>query len=435
MPATLGSAALVQAISFRQLLAEQTTPAEVLNFVVVVVGAALLTVALLYAVLMTAIWAIRLRPKVAYKSVFLPTREQFVEYAGEYLLAIGTSVLLSLTLLARHSIVEEVLSHPLHERHATQLQELLPHLPDPAAALRQGTVASVFLTPLLEAGRTSDAYAIATSVVGELGETRLSTFPTRNSLLFLCLAMMIAYLAWLARGRYRDLREPKPGEPEYARTARGLLTLAVCVGLLLLAPTLDRGVEAAAENVLAAARARDLPAAADSLVTQVRLAIVADQEAGGPMRRADLDQLRDRLASLVREHTALHTALSALGDEIRASRDSTRDGAQMPRDLDKRIATLEAWHANGTLLIFAPAMATYYVRPAAGGAPVASSAPRSASVGGRVTAARAVAREVRVLQVRLPPGSYRIVRDSATGVPIDSVVVQAGGIAVSFLLP
>ena len=434
MSTTIGLAAILDAASFRQLLAEQTTPAEVLNFIVVVVVGALVTATLVYAAVMSALWAIRLRPRVRYRTVLLPTRDQFAEYAGEYLLALGTSVLLSVTLITRHTLVEEILSHPLPERHATQLQELLPHLSDPAAALRGGTVASVFLRPLLEAGRTADAYALAASVVGELGEGRLSAFPTRNTLVYICAAMMLAYLAWLARGRYRQLREPEPNEPQYARTARGLLTLAACIGLLLLAPTLDRGLEAAVESVLGAAKVRGIPPEAEPIVAQVRAAIVEDQEAGGPMRRADLDQLRASVANLQREHASMNAVLRGLSD-AGPWQDSMRVMAGLWRDYERRLRALEVWHANGTLLVFAPAALTYYVRSAAGRALVASNEPNAArgALAARATFAQRAASGMRVLQMRVSPGRYRISRNPDGSVPIDSVTVRAGEITATWL--
>src|SRR5262245_46803483 len=95
-------------IYLKQLFTEQTTPTETIAFILVTVALCMVTAALSYAVIMSLIWLMRLRGQVRFRRVFLPSAAQFREYAGEYFLALTTSIILSLTLTARHETVEHI---------------------------------------------------------------------------------------------------------------------------------------------------------------------------------------------------------------------------------------------------------------------------------------------------------------------------------------
>ena len=418
----------------RELFAEQTTPAQVVTFILVLVSLALVVAALTYAVIMSFLWATRLRPKVSFGVVFLPTREQLVEYAGEYVLAIGTSVLLGLTLATRHAVVEAITNHQLDSDHVTQVQALLPHLANPARALTNGTVGAVLLQPLLEAGRNSDARAVVNMALAELGPERLNAFPTRPALVIICVLMMTAYLGWITRVRYRQLRnsDPKtPEEPEYARTLKGLLTLAACVAILLLSPTLDQGAEAVTDSVIAAARVQTAPPEDLPLASRVRVAIEEDRKEAGALRLGNLKDLRGAIAKLGVEHTSLlatrdtwQQSLEALSHDINLLRDSLGKEAgleslsQLLGGQEARLKSLEAWHAMGTLVVFVGGRSTYTIVPVTGAPRVAISASKPDGT-------------LRAHQHRLPPGTYIVsLGYSARARSADTVHVKPGEITV-----
>src|SRR5262245_9290841 len=91
-----------------RLFVEQTTPTETIAFVLVTVVLCMVTAALLYAIVMSLIWLVRLRGPVKFRRVFLPSKDELTEHAGEYLLAIATSVILTLTLAAKHETVNYI---------------------------------------------------------------------------------------------------------------------------------------------------------------------------------------------------------------------------------------------------------------------------------------------------------------------------------------
>lgn len=213
----------------RTLLAEQGSPVEVLVFLALAVALFLGVAALLYVLIMVV-----LRPglprEVPLRRILLPSGEQLRENLGDYALAVASSLLLSLTLLAKHDLVRQIASYDLRPEDATVVAGLFDFgLPAPLVErLGEATLAEI-VRPALDAGRVEEASLLVQTVIGQLPEPWL----TPRNLVVACCVLAGLYLAWLARRRVKALRQRPDSPPAYAATFRSLLTLALCVGLLL----------------------------------------------------------------------------------------------------------------------------------------------------------------------------------------------------------
>src|SRR5690606_25838345 len=106
--------------------AEQTTADEVIVFLLICVVLALATAFLLYAAILGVLWRVRLREMVPLPALLLPSRDQFGRHLGEYVLAASTSLLLTLTIAARHDAVQTILDYPLHEVDVAEIRQAFP---------------------------------------------------------------------------------------------------------------------------------------------------------------------------------------------------------------------------------------------------------------------------------------------------------------------
>ncbi len=211
-----------------QLLAEQSSPAEVLVFLAVSV-AIFLAVAFLIYVLIMMILRVGLPSKVPLRRILFPGGKILAENLGDYVLAISTSVLLSLTLMVKHDLVQTIADVSMQD-HSEEVSRLfdfgLP--PDMYEEVGAATLSEV-VQPLLAAGKVEESGFLVRHIVQGLPESWL----TPSILIGACLLIAAIYLLWLARRRYKALRKDPGSSPRYGTTFRSLLTLAICVGLLL----------------------------------------------------------------------------------------------------------------------------------------------------------------------------------------------------------
>lgn len=247
--------------TLKALVAEQASPQEVLLFVVVTVVVCLVVAASIYVGVMTLLWALRLRDDVALRRVFLPTWGQFKRYAGEYLLAFATSILLTLTLAAKHQLVEDLKRLSIQDLPPSDVASLFPiqEMPEGLQARLDGAGslhAYELLQPVLAAGRVEEAQVFLEGHVGEVRDRSWAGTLDQTTLVAAAIVLSLLYLGWLGMRRFKDLQESPDGKPppSYEETLRGLLTLAVCIALLLVAPSLVADDEAVAESTLAAVK-------------------------------------------------------------------------------------------------------------------------------------------------------------------------------------
>src|SRR5262245_14084099 len=104
------------------LISEQTSPTEVMTFLFLAIALCLVTSFLIYCSISSIFWSARLRNQVALSRVFLPTRQQFTNYLGEYLIALSTTAILLLTLVIRSELVQQVLSQDVTKLDKDQIR-------------------------------------------------------------------------------------------------------------------------------------------------------------------------------------------------------------------------------------------------------------------------------------------------------------------------
>jgi len=213
-----------------RLLAEQSSPAEVLVFLVLVMVIFLVAAFLIYALLM-ALLKPGLPEGLPFRRVLFPGFRHLQENFGDYALAIATSALLTLTLMAKSQLVDQIANFEMTRVGVDKVASLLEFgLPAGLNAEIARSSVSDVVQPLLAAGKVDEASFLIRSVIA-LGLPDVMLDP--RLLLILCLAISVLYIVWLARARVRALKASPDSAPSYARTFRQLLTLALCVGLLL----------------------------------------------------------------------------------------------------------------------------------------------------------------------------------------------------------
>lgn len=253
-------------VNLHQLYSEQTTPFEIIAFVLVTTATCMILAAVLYAVVMTVFWAVRLRrDNVKFLDSFLPTPQQFRDYAGEYFLALATTIVLTFTLTVKHDTVEFI---------KTTLSDAKLSSPEDCAKLNAAQVFPLQVCPsqlggisvlnLLRLAEEDGQSESIKRVVESMYNSQASSLPwqgiTENKILATAAIVMLIYLLWLARGRMRYLlTDPnRESDFDYSTTARGLLYLSVCIALLLLAPTIIPSAETIGQSTLGSLKADNL---------------------------------------------------------------------------------------------------------------------------------------------------------------------------------
>lgn len=215
--------------SLSALLAQQSSPVEVLVFLAVVVAVFLGIAFLVYALIMTFM-RFGLPTKVPLSRVLFPSPRQLGKHFGDYFLAVATSVLLSLTLMVKHDLVQQIANYEMNTVDAEEIARLFDFgLPaDLYGEIEKATLGEV-VQPILAAGKIEESSLLVQSIVKSLPQQWLNP----KVLIAACAIVTVFYLLWLARRRFKALSQSPQSAPEYASTFRSLLTLALCIGLLL----------------------------------------------------------------------------------------------------------------------------------------------------------------------------------------------------------
>jgi len=234
---------------FARIFVEQASPLEMILFIFVVVAACMALAALFYVVVMSIIWAVSLRSRnVGLRRVFLPSAAQFHESAAEYLIAIFTSLILAVTTIAKHGLVEQIRNWPAEA--LPGLANLFPLQTVPDAVnnvVGEVTVESI-LKPALDAGETDRVRVVLEGLIKQG-----IPLPGTRGILIACGLMIVIHLLWLTLQRY-ELLSKNPdtdGRLGYEKTTRSLLVLSVCVALLLAAPAMVSDPERLARSSIA----------------------------------------------------------------------------------------------------------------------------------------------------------------------------------------
>lgn len=265
------------------LFAEQTTPDEVIVFLLICVLLAILFSFALYTLILAALWHGRLRGVTTLRALIFPDRGQLMEYFGEYALAGTTSLLLTLTVAARHDAVRQVLDYPLVEVEATDIRRAFPfgrldaaELGDGAGELASALAAvtrdapadaggsaaprlppsigvEALLLPTVAAGGADQASLWLRLVIANLGDDPWP-FPKQSHLLVSAVVMLLLYVGWFAWGRSRSVAAAgRATGTEYGKIAGRFLLPAVCIALLLVSAVGAADPQRIARSAVAAA--------------------------------------------------------------------------------------------------------------------------------------------------------------------------------------
>jgi hypothetical protein len=321
----------------QHLAAQQTTPPELATFLFLVTVACILAAALIYGGIMTAAWLISLRTQLRWREVVFPDLPRLKRLTWEYALAGLTSLVLALTLAEKDALVDRVLDQDAQRFFGTHLfASLFPlhRVPDRSdlhghlfldEIQKQGTVklGSLVRGPL-EAGREGEVHALITAATRDvLGSHPGLEAPLTRWLTVACVLLILAYLAWLTRGRIRDLRAAAANvDSPYKDVAGRLAVLGVCLALLLATPVITRDADLLADAAMAAARrapATPQTRAVDSIIgagIEAQSEALAGGMSGDALARRALAEDRARIDTIVGRLRAHDDSLARLAGQL-----------------------------------------------------------------------------------------------------------------------
>ncbi len=347
----------------RHLAAQQTTAPELATFLVLVTVVCVAASLFTYATIMTFAWAVSLRGRKTWREILFPSAQTLREHAGEYALAIVTSVILGLTLAEKDQLVDRVLDMPAStfiDSAAVANVFPLGRLPT-GAELRMGqsfrdevmksgttTLAGLVQGPL-QAGRAEGVRAIflaaAKSVLGRPGVA----WRVASALKLLAIVMMAVYVAWVAVRRIRALKQDAKDPAELnATVGRQLVVLGVCLALLLANPLGNPGAELLADSAVSAARVAppQSPVVQELAVMgiQVQTKVLATGTMGQDnVARGRIDALQDSLRIAYQQ---LHDLNESIAHSVQQAGEA--DDLRMR----KLTAELEALRGRSLLFVF-----------------------------------------------------------------------------------
>ncbi len=350
--------------SLQHLLAEQTSPLELIYFIIAVCALAIVVAALIYAALMSILWALRLRREIRYHRVFLPTRAHLKAFLPEYLIAFMTSAVLTVTIAQKHDIVNAVLDYDVSELDVAEVQALFPLRKVPDEALRSTNAsAASWLRPVLQAGRAGEVRRLVGVIVPEVARTERAKGLLRSALLIASILLIAVYLGWLAWGRVKSLKASPDAAVSYRPTLRRVATMGVVLALLLASPALVDDAELIADSALGALR-HDPPDPEDAVARAVSREVdrqhdlqssiwipPGEGEASAPIQAliADLRlRLTDAERGIASTGVSVDTLRLATDRHGRALADATGELTDVRRTLDgqsNRITSLDQQRA------------------------------------------------------------------------------------------
>ncbi len=297
--------------------AEQTTPDEVVVFLLLGTAATLLIAFVCYGLVLLLLSRIRMREGLTFWQLLLPSWGRMRKYAAEYTLGILTAVLLGLTVVMKHTTVEMILEEDMSSvAHATVLEALQggqvtrEDLIDKGASpenadlilkwLADGTIEQGLLDvesiirPLLTSGMSESANLIVRSVI-DLVEPNANLEYLRVTLVVASIVLLLGYVLWFSTQRWRDMQREQAGEPAYATIMKRLALPAVCIPLLFVSAVALEDAERLVDSAIASAVASEpeRPERPERLSTAI---VEATSESR--VDPSDLDELNEALTNL-----------------------------------------------------------------------------------------------------------------------------------------
>jgi hypothetical protein len=414
----------------RRLLAEQVTPVDVANFILVCVALIVLATVVVFVAGMGVLWSRLEHGNRSFTQAFVDS-ETVRDWFAETAIVASTMLLLIYTFHLRHSIVERIATSPSKPLVVAMAERGLLDPTHTQSLIASGAAAEAILKPLMTTGNAADALEIADKALAWPGEDADSAARAKWILLGCAVGLLLAYIAWELIKRYLQLRkaypEGKEAKADYARTFKGVAAIAICIALLLAAAAPMGDKHHLTNSVLAAMRDRPMAKAQDEKVAQTiaqeltkpgaKSALSADPLVS--KLRAAYAQVEVQLTDLQLRFTRADAARdTAFADSVRHQMLLVSNQLSALSALAMRLERLEARADSGGIVVFADSTTSYSIAASGTSNPLRS---------GRGTAF-----------YRVASGKYDITRIGPTKMSVSGVVVGHGDVAIrciAMLLP
>ncbi len=241
----------------KQLFVEQTTPAEVLIIILVYITGGMIISFILYAFFVLVIWSMRFREKVTLRCVLFPSNKNIKEYLGKYLISGLTILIVVSTLVTKHDLIDSVKNYRLSD--IEHIEDVLPMLSNSSIINElDDQVAATLLQPLIDVGDSRSAKVLTTIILRIVKQEKRAPFILRfltesKYLVWVCIVLSVVYILFLTSDRFSHIRTNSESseEVQYGKTARSLLLLVTCIGILLTTSNLVNDEEALTAGILA----------------------------------------------------------------------------------------------------------------------------------------------------------------------------------------
>ncbi len=344
------------------LYAEQTTPDEVVVFLLLGTVMTLVFAFIVYALILLILSRIRMRDGLTLWTLLFPSAGRLRKYAAEYTLGTFTALLLGLTVSMKHDTVEMILQEDISTigyekvREALQFGQLSrQELEDQGASpenaelimswLEDGVVrpglmdVESMIQPLLASGMTENANLVVRAVVGAV-EPNNDLEVLRNTLLGASVVLLLGYVFWFSTQRWREMQRDQSREPAYATILKRLSLPAVCIPLLFVSAVALEDSGRMIDSAIASAATTE-PERPEPLVDAI------GEVATNGVDPGDLDELNQRLNELSGQIDDLSRELLTLSRSVadtRRGQDQAIAGTN--RNLESHITNSEQRFAN-----------------------------------------------------------------------------------------
>jgi len=353
----------------KSIYAQQTTPDEVVIFLLLGTILTLVVSFIAYAVIVIALSKWRMKKDYSIWSLLFPSPRRIRKYAAEYLLGILTALLLSLTVSAKHNAVEAVLAQDISvigrdvvrsalPFHRLEKAELVNEGVDPVYAdrivawLDEGVVAPLsrsaddLVRPLLEAGMAENASMVVRRAVEVFGADS-ERIINQSFIMLAAIGLLVVYVAWFGFQRSKEMQGESMRAPNYGEIVKRLSLPAVCIPLLLVSAVALENPDRLANSVMGYASVPDS-------TTAKPLSIILTNQAEAVKRgdlavdARDLEQINrnieavsQRLDGWSRELTGLHNRMGAAEDRLASALVSLSSEQARAESLTGSIAALK----------------------------------------------------------------------------------------------
>ena len=346
------------------IYAEQTTPDEVVIFLMLGTFLTLLIAFFIYAVVLVVLSRWRMKEGYTLRMLLFPSAARIRKYSAEYAMGTLTALLLALTVSSKHVAVQSVLAHDIGAVGHQTIREALPfgrldahELVDVdvdadtaekiAAWLADGVArpaaisAESMVRPLLEAGMSENANMIVRAIVNNLPTVSNSKILQR-ALLVSAVLLLLGYVLWFGVQRWKELQQSRANEPGYASIIKRLSLPAVCIPLLLVSAVALEDSERIVKSTVAAAAVTSTAVETPiSRVIENQVAVISSR--GRLLDASDLEQLNQNLQRLGKRVDASMNQVSSLESRLRDSETALdAAAAKLGRNADARASDARA---------------------------------------------------------------------------------------------